>query len=126
MKTKSLENNFFFMMKALYSIKVEDLPITAFEVLEKYKKKLKKYSIDSKRDFLELESSNTILANDAYYFSNNEELLSIFIILHQDPSYDSPQVEIEVRYSKAGDKSLMRFKIREFDLEIPVKERETF
>jgi hypothetical protein len=119
MKTKVLENNYFFMMKALASIKSEDLPITSFEVLEKYKKKLNKYSIETNRDFPELEPYNTILAKDAYHFANNEELLSIFIFVLQDS--DSKLVKIVVGYSKAGDKSTMSFNLQEFDLEIPAE-----
>ena len=63
--------------------KSENEYVHLFEVLEEFNLNLKKYSSSTNRDFPELENKN-ILARDAYHFTNNDELISISLIIESD------------------------------------------
>jgi len=75
-----LEKIFNRMGKGLCSERPKNPYVNAFEVLEKNKLKLEKYSTEMIRDFPDVGDS-TVRARDAYHFVCEMELLSIFLII---------------------------------------------
>ena len=122
----TLQRNFCSIVRAIVSTEFLKLPAGAFEVLENRKKKLQKYLVEMEREFPKLKFEKEIFAKDALHFSNEEELLSIFLYIVPDSyGWNSLRVSLAMEYYsdvRAGHP--ISFFSDEFPLEIPKDEKE--
>ena len=78
-----LEKKYFTILAKTKGKKSENRYVHLFEFLDTFIPKFTKYSSNINRDFPVLQNKN-ILAKVAYHFTNEKELLSIFLIIESD------------------------------------------
>jgi hypothetical protein len=117
MKQKTFENYFFRMIKELSKLGSAVRSIKVFNILEKYKAKLEKYSVNVSRNFPKVDVGYyCIKATDSYHFTNPGQSIDIFIVLFEPKYSDKHLVRIIIEYTD-GNPHPITFILKDFELE---------
>src|ERR1017187_7915952 len=113
MKNNTFENYFFRMIRELAILDSSDKPIKPFfNILEKFKAKLEKYSVDVFKKFPEIDFyKNSPITTDSYHFKNADQSIDVFIALFEPDSHGKHSVRIIIEYMH-GNQSPITFTLR--------------